>query len=80
MQLNRWWAGRPAEIYWLETTDRADLGVDLRAPQRDDGGAENWSYALLTEVEDGDVVFHYELAELPIEVVDKERALRACLW
>ncbi len=27
--MNRWWAGDAPEIYWLETTDRADLGVDL---------------------------------------------------
>ena len=23
------WDGRPEEIYWVEITDRADLGVDL---------------------------------------------------
>jgi len=58
---NRWWAADSAEIYWLETTDRADIGVDLKAPQKDDSGEANWSYGLLTQVEDGDVVFHYRL-------------------
>jgi hypothetical protein len=27
-----WWDGLPAEKYWLESTDRPDLGVNLLAP------------------------------------------------
>jgi hypothetical protein len=49
----------PDERYWLETTDRADLGVDLKAPQTKDNGSEYWSYSLVKEVSEGDIVFHY---------------------
>jgi hypothetical protein len=55
-----WWAGKPGERFWLEITGRPDVGTDLHAPQRDDAGNENWTYALVREVVDGDVVFHYE--------------------
>ena len=33
--LNAWWEGDARERYWLEITDRLDLGIDLHAPQRD---------------------------------------------
>ncbi len=55
----RWWDGDEAERYWLETTDRPDIGVDLKAPQTDDSGTEHAAYVLIREVNDGDVVFHY---------------------
>ena len=59
----RWWDGDPAEIFWLEITDREDLGVDLNAPaEREEGGAY-WSYEFVREVRAGDVVFHYEARE-----------------
>lgn len=54
-----WWEGRPDEIYWMEITDRADLGVDLKAPQTYDNGRPYWSYTLVTQVQPGDVVLHY---------------------
>ena len=38
----RWWAGQPAEIFWLEITDREDLGVDLNAPAEREGGTDYW--------------------------------------
>jgi hypothetical protein len=57
--LNRWWASEPDERFWLETTNRSDIGRDLNAPQADETGRENWSYALVREVADGDVVLHY---------------------
>ena len=57
--MKRWWDSSLGEKYWLEITDRSDLGVDLKAPQSDDGGNEYWSYALVREVAPGDVVFHY---------------------
>jgi hypothetical protein len=59
MAINRWWDGDPTEMFWLETTDRAVLGVDLAAPQTDDAGREHPAYALISEVCGGDVVFHY---------------------
>jgi len=57
--MNRWWVDRPEERYWLEVTDRADLGVDLRAPLVADDGNPSWSYSLVREVAAGDTVFHY---------------------
>lgn len=59
MAINRWWADDTAERYWLEITDRADLGKDLHSPQRLENGREYWSYSLIRGIEDGDVVFHY---------------------
>lgn len=55
----RWWSGDPTERYWLESTDRKDLGTDLRAPAVDDTGKEYWGYTLFKEAQPGDVVFHF---------------------
>jgi hypothetical protein len=60
--ITRWWAGLPDQRFWMEITGRTDVGTDLHAPQRDDAGNENWTYALVREVADGDVVFHYKKA------------------
>jgi hypothetical protein len=60
MSINRWWHKASGEIYWLEITGRPDIGADLKAPQRDDSGEEYWSYALVTLVSPGDIVFHYD--------------------
>jgi hypothetical protein len=57
--INRWWEGLPSERYWMEITDREDLGSDLFAPQVDDAGRPYWSYNLVTEVLVGDVVLHW---------------------
>ena len=59
MAINEWWNGDPEERYWLEITDRSDLGGDLYAPQRDQAGHETWSYDLVTHVNDGDFVLHW---------------------
>jgi len=56
---SRWWASDPAERFWLEATDRADIGVDLRAPLTDASGRDNWRYSLLKEAKIGDIVLHY---------------------
>jgi 5-methylcytosine-specific restriction protein A len=56
----RWWAGDPSERYWLEATDREDIGADLKAPETDAGGRDNWRYTLFREANVGDVVFHYD--------------------
>ncbi len=61
MAVRRWWQESPLERYWLEITQRPDVGADLTAPQFDYRGNEYWSYALVTAVEDGDLVFHYEM-------------------
>jgi hypothetical protein len=65
----RWWEAEEDERYWLEITDRTDLGVDLRAPQRKSDGTEYWSYALLLDVAPGDVVFHYVRPQQAITAV-----------
>lgn len=59
MEFNRWWVDNPDEVYWLEVTDREDIGVDLNAPQQRDDGREYYGYSLITEVREGDIVFHY---------------------
>jgi hypothetical protein len=51
----RWWSSDPAERFWLEVSDRAHFGADLRAP--DDART---SHALVRELRPDDVVFHYD--------------------
>ncbi len=59
--VERWWANEPYERYWLEVGDRGeDLGVDLNAPTTNEVGGSFWSYDLVREVRDGDVVLHYD--------------------
>jgi len=57
--MNRWWVDRPSELFWFETTDRADIGADLNAPQRNEDGRRYWSYDLVRQVRPGDIVVHY---------------------
>jgi hypothetical protein len=64
--IHAWWDGDPAERFWLEITDRPDIGVDLHAPQRAAGGGRSPGYSLLWWVERGDIVFHYDLNERAI--------------
>jgi hypothetical protein len=64
--IHNWWEKNPSEIFWLEVTDRLDLGVNLKAPQANEHGAEFWSYSLLKYVQQGNVVFHYNRAEQAI--------------
>jgi hypothetical protein len=33
LQINDWWRDSPDEKLWMETTNRADIGADLNAPQ-----------------------------------------------
>lgn len=60
MAEQRWWAGEAAERFWLEATDREDIGSDLPAPLRDGGGRDNWRYTLFKEAREGDIVLHYD--------------------
>jgi hypothetical protein len=39
--VDRWWQDKPGERYWLEATDREDIGADLKAPDEDAGGRDN---------------------------------------
>ncbi|MFD9984460.1 protein NO VEIN domain-containing protein [Streptomyces massasporeus] len=60
MPVNRWWRRDPSERYWLEITNRDDIGTNLLAPQVNDQGVEYWSYALVREVRPGDLVLHWD--------------------
>ncbi|HWW82252.1 MAG TPA: hypothetical protein VNZ26_01545 [Vicinamibacterales bacterium] len=47
--------------YWLEITDRHDLGADLRAPQKNEAGEESyWGYSLIRDIRPGDIILHYD--------------------
>lgn len=65
--INRWWLGEPDQRFWMEASQRTDAGVDLHAPQLGKEGKPYWGYALVMEVEDGDVVFHYSTVRKQIE-------------
>ena len=56
----RWWSGYPEERYWFESSDRTDVGADLRAPLHDATGGETWRYCLFREARLGDIVYHYD--------------------
>src|SRR5262245_3424625 len=58
--MNRWWSQHPEQRYWLEATDREDIGADLHAPELDESGKENWRYSLFKEAHVGDIVLHYD--------------------
>jgi hypothetical protein len=49
--------------YWLEITDREDLGGDLKAPQAKENGELFWSYSFIKQIVPGDIVFHYQTRE-----------------
>jgi len=70
-QKPRWWAGQHEERYWLESTDREDIGADLRAPLVDESGQGNWRYNLFREASPGDLVFHYDKRKSAITSVSK---------
>ncbi len=54
-----WWDGDDTERYWMEITNRQDLGADLHAPKLNDSGRPYWSYNLVTDVRDRDIVLHW---------------------
>lgn len=56
MALNTWWDGDPGQRYWMQITDREDLGGPLLAPKL----AElRWGYDLVSQVQPGDRVLHW---------------------
>lgn len=65
-QVNAWWSADPRQRFWLEVTDRPDIGIDLHCPQRDAAGNRNPGYSLIWWVEIGDIVCHYSLNERAI--------------
>jgi hypothetical protein len=71
--LHSWWETLSNERFWLEVTDRLDLGVNLKAPQFNEHGKEFWSYSLVPQIRDGDRVFHYRRQEQAIVGVSTAR-------
>jgi hypothetical protein len=59
MPIHEWWAAELNQRFWMEITDRDDLGADLFAPTADGSGKPYWGYELITYVQPGDVVFHW---------------------
>lgn len=78
-----WWRNVPTERYWLESTDREDLGADLRAPELDESGRENWRYSLFKLSRPGDVVYHYHKPQdaiIAVSRVQGEWKSRPIVW
>ncbi|KZM78448.1 protein NO VEIN domain-containing protein [Cellulosimicrobium sp. I38E] len=67
MAINEWWTTDVEQRFWMEITDRDDLGADLIAPMTDGSGRSYWGYELITYVQPGDVVLHWHktLADEP---------------
>jgi hypothetical protein len=59
MAISEWWAGDASERYWVEITQRPDVGVNLWAPTADQSGRPYWGYELVTYTRPGDIVFHW---------------------
>lgn len=59
--INVWWRDDPRQLFWLEITDRRDVGVDLHCPQRDSAGNRSPGFSLIWWVNVGNIVFHYDL-------------------
>jgi len=57
--INEWWTADPGQRFWMEITDRDDLGADLFAPTTDGSGRPYWGYELITYVQAGDIVLHW---------------------
>ena len=57
--MNEWWSLYPNQTFWVEITDRSDLGKNIIAPQRAQSGKSTPGYDLLNYVHEGDVVFHW---------------------
>ena len=64
--INDWWRDDSQERFWLEITDRDDIGVDLHCPQRDSAGKRSPGFSLIWWVDVGDIVFHYDLNQQAI--------------
>lgn len=61
--MNAWWSADPRQRFWLEITDRRDVGVDLHCPQRGSDGKRSSGFSLIWWVNPGDIVFHYSLKQ-----------------
>jgi hypothetical protein len=61
--MHRWWDEDAEERFWIEVTDRSDIGADLNAPDTNEKGRRQWSYDLVHEAAEGDTVFHFDQNE-----------------
>lgn len=57
------WGDDPDERYWVEIRWTEGIGTELRCPQTDENGNPNPWYDLVTTVEPGDVVYHWNARE-----------------
>jgi hypothetical protein len=57
--MNQWWSSNPDQRYWVEITDRPDLGKNIIAPQRAKAEKSTPGYDLLNYVAEGDLIFHW---------------------
>ena len=48
---------------------RQDIGADLRAPQLDESGKDNWRYTLFMGAKPGNIVLHYDSRTEPNGIV-----------
>lgn len=71
--MTNWWSNDDSERFWLEVTDREDLGADLRAPTLDESGNPNWRYGLFQHARVGDIVLHYQKRSTPPAIVGFSR-------
>jgi len=56
---HEWWAGDNTQKYWLEITDRPNLGEDLLSPKFSSTGKITPGYESMVHVMPGDVILHY---------------------
>lgn len=59
----RWWEMSPEETFWMEVTDRDDIGANLKAPRYQEGGSTPGHWQTVSEADEGDTVFHYSKSE-----------------
>ena len=56
-----WWESDARDCYWVEITDRDNIGGDLNCPQRNEKRKPYWSYDLINSILPGEIIFHYYL-------------------
>jgi hypothetical protein len=61
MAINDWWADIPSECYWMETTERPDIGVDLHGDMPAPGSRPIPGRELMSYTRPGDVVLHWDM-------------------
>jgi Domain of unknown function (DUF3883) len=65
MAINDWWTGDGDERFWIEITNRDNIGTNVIAPQLNDAGHEEWSYTTVSLVRPGDIVLHWSMLGEP---------------